>query len=171
MRLIALDLGTLTGFAYTDDDAVHAALSGVWDLREQKHESRGARWYRFEGLLRELIDKAPEPSSPLEPRAHIFFEQASWATKKGGHAQHCWEALYAFVEYVQTHYARQGVNVHYSGVPVTKLKQRATGRGNADKAAMMAAAREHFGVEPEDDNHADALWVLQWAIDETQGGT
>ena len=43
-----------------------------------------------------------------------------------------------------------------------ELKQQATGKGNADKAAVLAAARARWGdVETEDE--ADALWALEWA--------
>jgi Holliday junction resolvasome RuvABC endonuclease subunit len=41
-------------------------------------------------------------------------------------------------------------------VPVGTLKKHATGRGNADKAAMIAAMRTK-GFRPADDNEADAL--------------
>ena len=56
----------------------------------------------------------------------------------------------------------------YQGVPVGTIKRFATGKGNADKAAMIAAIRER-GFEPADDNEADAIAILLWAI-ETNGG-
>jgi len=43
-----------------------------------------------------------------------------------------------------------------------------TGRGNADKAAVIAAVRAR-GFHPKDDNEADALAILLWAS-ETDGG-
>ena len=56
----------------------------------------------------------------------------------------------------------------YEGVPVGTIKRFATGRGNADKAAMVAAMKAR-GFNPADDNEADALAILLWAI-ETRGG-
>ena len=41
-------------------------------------------------------------------------------------------------------------------------------KGNADKAAVIAAIRSR-GFNPADDNEADALAILLWAT-ETQGG-
>ena len=41
-------------------------------------------------------------------------------------------------------------------------------KGNADKAAMIAAARAR-GFSPADDNEADAIAILFWAL-ETKGG-
>ena len=58
--------------------------------------------------------------------------------------------------------------VPYQGVPVGTVKRHATGHGNADKQAMMAAARAR-GFLPADDNEADALAILHWALD-TRGG-
>jgi len=49
------------------------------------------------------------------------------------------------------------------------LKKYATGKGNADKAQMMAAlaALSHpWGRVAQDDNEADALWVLRWFYEE-----
>ena len=43
-----------------------------------------------------------------------------------------------------------------------------TGKGNANKDAMIAAARAR-GFTPTDDNEADAIAILLWAI-ETGGG-
>jgi hypothetical protein len=42
------------------------------------------------------------------------------------------------------------------------------GKGNADKAAVIAAVRAR-GFSPADDDEADALAILLWAI-ETPGG-
>ena len=58
--------------------------------------------------------------------------------------------------------------VAYQGVPVGTIKRFITGRGNADKAAVMSAVRER-GYSPADDNEADAIAILLWAL-ETRGG-
>ena len=48
------------------------------------------------------------------------------------------------------------------------IKKHATGKGNAGKGDMIAAAILR-GHDPEDDNEADALALLDWAIQ--QGAT
>ena len=58
--------------------------------------------------------------------------------------------------------------VAYQGVPVGTVKRFATGKGNADKQAVLAAMRSR-GFNPADDNEADAIAILLWAI-ETHGG-
>jgi Holliday junction resolvasome RuvABC endonuclease subunit len=56
------------------------------------------------------------------------------------------------------------------GVPVGTVKKTATGRGNASKEDMMAAARARWpGWEPVDDNEADARWVVVAAAREVKG--
>jgi Holliday junction resolvasome RuvABC endonuclease subunit len=56
------------------------------------------------------------------------------------------------------HYA-----IPYQGVPVGTIKKHATGRGNANKAAMVAAMWAK-GYPVTDDNEADALALLHWAL-------
>jgi len=58
--------------------------------------------------------------------------------------------------------------ITWLGVPVGTIKRHATGKGNADKEAMVVAARAR-GFSPADDNEADAIAILHWAI-ETNGG-
>lgn len=54
----------------------------------------------------------------------------------------------------------QGVDVLV--VPPTTLKQAATGKGNADKPAMLAAAQETFGVTITQDDEVDAFWLMMF---------
>ena len=59
-------------------------------------------------------------------------------------------------------------DVPYQGVPVDTVKRHATGKGDAGKEEMIAAARAR-GFNPTDDSEADALAILHWVI-ETRGG-
>ena len=60
------------------------------------------------------------------------------------------------------------IEIPYQGVPVGTIKRHITGKGNADKQEVIAAVRER-GFSPADDNEADAIALLLWAI-ETHGG-
>lgn len=53
-------------------------------------------------------------------------------------------------------------HVQHTAVHAATLKKHATGKGNSDKAAMMAAARAR-GWQFKDDNEADALWIFDYA--------
>jgi Holliday junction resolvasome RuvABC endonuclease subunit len=50
-----------------------------------------------------------------------------------------------------------------AGVPVGTIKRHATGRGNASKQEVIDAMRR-LGHPVSDDNEADALAILEWAI-------
>ena len=58
--------------------------------------------------------------------------------------------------------------VPYQGIPVGTIKRFITGKGNADKQAVIEAIRAR-GYHPSDDNEADAIAILLWSI-ETRGG-
>ena len=49
-----------------------------------------------------------------------------------------------------------------------EVRRHATGKGNANKDAMITVARAR-GFSPADDNEADAIAILHWAI-ESRGG-
>lgn len=53
----------------------------------------------------------------------------------------------------------------YVIVPPATLKMYATGRGNANKADMLAAAIKRLGVEFTDDNLVDATWLRAAGLD------
>ena len=58
--------------------------------------------------------------------------------------------------------------IPYEAVPVGTIKRHATGKGNANKDAMIAAVRGR-GFDPVDDNEADALALLGWAMEHRMG--
>ena len=68
MRSIGLDLGTATGYAFTDTHRCEPVLSGVLDLKPRRFEGAGIRFIRFR---QGLIDLLP----PRDQPAVIFFEE------------------------------------------------------------------------------------------------
>ena len=112
------------------------------------------RYLRFTNWLTEL-DRL---SGPI---AAIWFEEVR--RHAGTDASHVYGGLMATL----TAWAELR-GVPYEGVPVGTIKRFATGKGNANKDAMIAAARAR-GFSPADDNEADAIAILLWAL-ETKGG-
>ena len=60
--------------------------------------------------------------------------------------------------------------LHEAEIPVvlvapTARAKYATGKGNAGKAEVLAAAIRRLGYDGHDDNEADAMWLRQMAID------
>jgi hypothetical protein len=150
--LLALDLGTTTGWALRTPDGL--ITSGTVSFRPSRYDGGGMRYLRFTNWLTEL-DQLSGPIGAIcyeEVRRHV-----------GTDAAHVYGGLMATL----TAWAELR-GVPYQGVPVGTIKRHATGSGNAGKAAMLAAARAR-GFSPTDDNEADAIAILLWAI-ETKGG-
>ena len=152
ITILALDLGTTTGWAMRLADGV--VVSGTMEFRSGRYEGGGMRFLRFRSWLDHLLDgaKAIDQIHFEEVRRHAGTDAAHIY---GGFLAH----LSAWCELK---------HIPYQGVPVGTIKRHATGKGNAGKDAVIAAMRSK-GFNPEDDNEADALAVLTWAID-TQGG-
>jgi hypothetical protein len=150
--ILALDLGTTTGWALRGQDGL--ITSGTASFRPGRYDGGGMRYLRFTNWLTE-IDRL---SGPV---AAIWFEEVR--RHAGTDASHIYGGLMATL----TAWAELR-GVPYQGVPVGTIKRHATGKGKADKAAMVAAVRAR-GFSPADDNEADAIALLLWAI-ETNGG-
>ena len=144
--VLSLDLGQRTGWALRLPGTV---VSGMAEFRPRRFEGGGMPYLRFRGWLVEM-----HASNHLDI---IVFEEV--AAHKGTAAAH-WDG--GFVGIV-TSWAEE-LSIPYQGVPVGTIKRHTTGKGNCNKAAMIAAVRA-LGYEPIDDNEADALALLHFAID------
>jgi len=155
---LALDLGTTTGWAMRGHDGQRALrgliTSGTASFRPRRFDGGGMRYLRFVNWLTEL----DHLSGPI---ATIWFEEVR--RHAGTDAAHVYGGLMATL----TAWAEMR-GVPYQGVPVGTIKKHATGKGNASKAMMIEAARAK-GYSPADDNEADAIAILHWAL-ETNGG-
>ncbi|MGI4847242.1 MAG: hypothetical protein ACRYGK_03765 [Janthinobacterium lividum] len=147
MVILALDLGTTSGWALINQ---HRKIEGGSEsFAPRKNEGPGQRWLRF--------------------RAWLSREQ-----------QHAGEINVVYYETVMNHTAVQAAHVYGGfeatlqawcasnrvrmiGVGVGTIKKDWTGNGAAKKEQMIAQAKER-GFKPVDDNHADALALLAYAI-------
>jgi hypothetical protein len=150
--ILALDLGTTTGWALRAPDGL--ITSGTVSFRPSRYDGGGMRYLRFTNWLTEL----DQLSGPI---AAIWYEEVR--RHAGTDAAHVYGGLMATL----TAWAELR-GVPYQGVPVGTIKRHATGKGNVGKEAMVAAMRGR-GFSPADDNEADAIAVLLWAL-ETAGG-
>ena len=149
--ILALDLGTTTGWALRGSDG--HITSGSESFRPQRFEGGGMRFLRFKRWLNELLSASNHINA-------VFFEEVR--RHAGVDAAHAYGGFMATLTAWCEHH-----QIPYQGVPVGTIKKHATGKGNAGKAEMVAAAKAR-GFDPADDNHADALALLDWAI--AQGG-
>jgi Holliday junction resolvasome RuvABC endonuclease subunit len=150
--ILALDLGATTGYAISGPDG--GITSGTAEFRLDRWQSGGMRFLRFKRWLTEIKNQAGGFDL-------VVYEQVrNHAGIDSGHAYGGWLAILS--AWCEHH------GIAYQGVPVGTIKRFIAGKGNADKAAVIAAVRAR-GFHPADDNEADALAILLWAI-ETQGG-
>ncbi len=142
---LALDLGTTTGWAIDDGRSI---TSGTINLKPRRFEGGGMRFLRFRHWLDEVRTTGPGPIGA------VYFEEVR--RHLGTDAAHIYGGLLGVVTaWCEEH------EIPYQGVPVGEIKKHATGKGNADKGAMIAAAKAR-GHQPDDDNEADAIAIAYW---------
>ena len=152
MKALALDLGTKTGWALMDRDRL--LTSGVKEFKSDRWQGGGLRFLH----LRSWLDELKQRSNGID---RLFYEQVR--RHAGTDASHLYGGWLAVLQV----WCEEN-SIAYQGVPVGTIKRFAAGKGNADKVAMIAAIRER-GFESADDNEADAIAILLWAL-ETNGG-
>ncbi len=150
--ILTLDLGTTTGWALRSPDGYIA--SGTVSFRPSRYDGGGMRYLRFKAWLDQIANGARGISA-------VYFEEVR--RHAGTDAAHVYGGLLGML----TAWCEEHL-VGYQGVPVGTIKRFITGKGNADKAAVIAAVQAK-GFTPADDNEADAIAILLWAI-ETRGG-
>lgn len=158
MRILALDLGTTTGWALYDGARLE---SGVQTFALERGESPGMRFIRFNRWLQELVGPCHPPALESPRVGLIAYEKPH---HRGGAAT---EIACGFSTRVHEFCARHAIE--YASAHTATLKKFAVGKGNAQKVDMLDAAiqrwRDQFsklsGLGTYD--QADALWVLEWA--------
>jgi len=165
-RILFLDLGTKTGWAYKLGDGIE---SGVQDFSLKRGESKGMLYHYFRRWLENMVLKMPKTPDgmtriikdgkfcePIPCFDIICYEQTH---NRGGAAT---ETAAGLATRVQEFCAVNGPN--HAVVHSTTLKKFWTGAGNAGKPDMIAKC-EDLGFCPLDDNEADAIAGLHWALD------
>lgn len=147
-NLLALDLGTTTGWALSGQ--THHITSGCENFKPQRFEGGGMRYLRFKRWLTEIKQSVDSIDA-------VYFEEVR--RHAGVDAAHAYGGFLATLTAWCEHH-----QIPYQGVPVGTIKKHATGKGNASKDDMIAAAKAR-GFDPVDDNESDALALLHWALD------
>jgi Holliday junction resolvasome RuvABC endonuclease subunit len=129
--------------------------SGTEHFTPQRFEGGGMRYLRFKRWLTEL----KQTTDGLDA---VYFEEVR--RHAGVDAAHAYGGFMAHLTAWCEHH-----EIPYQGVPVGTIKKHATGKGNAGKAEMLAAARQR-GYCPTDDNEADALALLGWVMNQDLTG-
>lgn len=142
--LLALDLGTKTGYATQSQGGIS---SGVQHFKNDRFSGGGMRYLKFEKWLTEM----PQLDQ-------VIFEEVR--RHAGTDAAHVYGGLMATL----TKWCEAN-RIPYAAVPVGTIKKSWTGKGNANKNLMIDTAKKR-GFNPTDDNEADALALLHYWLEE-----
>jgi Holliday junction resolvasome RuvABC endonuclease subunit len=137
-------LATVTGYAVRSDNGIG---SGVWDCTPPP-ERPGARL----AWLQKKLDLTLMSVGRIDA---IWYEYVRHHTKGATIAAHVYGALQGKV-----HEFAYNNTIRCRGISEMDLKKLATGKARASKNQMKGVARQRFGIEPVDDNEADALCLL-----------
>lgn len=150
MNVLALDLGTNTGYAYNQGNKF---FCGTWTLAGPKEIKEWGKT-RLTRRCDPRVERLAEHIKNLPYPDLIIFEDVLFCSTT--YACQLWASLRAAV------WLSDGPRIEC--VSVQALKIFATGRGNAKKEEMAKAALLS-GVElPKlDDNGTDAFWLHRWA--------
>lgn len=148
MKILAIDPGSKCGYAVMLDDWPLA--SGVWDLSARRHEGGGMRFLRLRAYLDSITFNGELGTSSVDA---VFYEEVR--RHLGTDAAHIYGGIVAVI----SAWCEER-RIPYQGIPVGTVKKTATGKGNANKEAMLASATKQWPTQfIADDNQADALWI------------
>ena len=144
LKILALDIATHCGWAISHD------IYGVWDLSPKRDEGGGMRLIRFRSKMMEVIQS--------EHINLIVFE------RPGG--RHTGAVIVQSELQGQVKTVCEDLQLPYRGYSSQEIKKYATGKGNCGKPLMISMAQEKLNYAGDNDNEADALWLLELAQSE-----
>lgn len=169
ITILSLDLATKLGWAFAALEM--PVVSGVQNFTPNRWDGAGVRYLLFRAWLNKtfLPDLPPLEGGMMKvllaqinatnfstPNLIVYEEVPRHLGSAAAAVYH------GFLAELQA-WGEQN-EIPYKGIPIGTIKKFATGKGNANKEAMMDAARAR-GWKFEDDNEADALWLLEVATD------
>jgi len=140
--ILALDLANLAGWALW---AHSTTAYGVWNLTKSGNR------------LANLSDRIHDIAC-CNPELRLIAAEASSFGGRNPRVQQSLNELRGVTRLVAYRIGAEYVEFH-----PTTIKSFATGSGRATKDQMIRAAKTMLGVETDDDNIADALFILELA--------
>lgn len=147
LKILALDLGTKTGWAISPTQDKDRVYSGVQDFSLKRGESPGMRFLRFDRWLYMFIAENDPDIIVYEMPHH-----------RGGAATAVLGGLVGILLK-----ACAETNTEHTTIHSMTLKKYATGSGKASKEEMIKKASIYFNKQVQDNNEADALLIWAWA--------
>lgn len=143
MITLALDLGTRTGWATQDGDAIQF---GYEDFKVARGSGGGMRFVQFRNWLNSLVK--PDQVVYEMVMRHV-----------GTDAAHVYGGFLAIL----TAWCEER-SIPYYGIGVTYIKKKWTGKGNASKEVMITETQRR-GYAVNDNNEADAVAILMVGLE------
>ena len=143
-NVLALDPATRCGWAHS------LGFEGTWNLKVKADESSGMRLVRFRSKLDEIHQSLGFGLIAYELALAMPGRRAGPSVQK--------EMQGVLKLWCEDH------SVDFRSYSPSEVKKHATGKGNANKDAMIRAAQKKWRKVIEDDNTADALWILDLAL-------
>lgn len=148
-NILALDIGTKMGWAHS------LGMSGTFDFSTKRDESAGYKLIRLRSKLNMILG-----ANGVDV---LVFEAVRNASVKGRGAVVSMARMQGVIEL----WCEEN-NVEYKGFSPSAIKKHATGKGQCGKPAMIEAAKKKWSekeyLTDKDDNEADALWLLDYAM-------
>jgi Holliday junction resolvasome RuvABC endonuclease subunit len=175
--VLGIDPGTKCGYSYGFVSKKSQKIyypepptMGFWDLSLKTYDSGGLRWLR----LRHFLFAAKPDVVLMEGRDFGGISMFGGPNVVSGMKA---AELLACVRGTLTLYCEEH-DIPCGTVATGKVKQRATGRGNANKTQIVEACNKEFGTnfEPDEcekvgtDNIADAAFICCIALEELADG-
>ena len=133
MNILAIDPATKCGWAVSNQ------IYGCWDLSVRRDESNGMKLLRLRALLEKTHNELDLQLVVYE-RPNSIIHQAK------------------LIAIIETFCEER--NIQYRAYSASEIKKFATGKGNAKKEQMILFAKEKLDYSGDNDNEADALWLL-----------
>lgn len=152
MDILAIDIGTKTGWAYNLGDSF---MTGTWTLATLREVTAWGK-QRLTRTADPRIARLCEHLDELDEFDVIIIEDVMFASST--YQVQLWSSLRAAVWLC-------GKTKKFEALPVSTLKKFA-GHGSADKAAMsrfLKARHPHLWNENLTDDEVDAIWLHCWA--------
>ncbi len=143
MKILAIDPASILGWAISNTEY------GIWDLKTRKDESMGMKLIRLKSKLNEIHS--------LEKIDIVVYE------RPGGFHTNSIIHQSKLIAVIETWCEEN--RIEYRAYSSTEIKKFATGKGNANKEKMIEYAKSKLGYLGNDDNEADALWLLNLCKD------
>lgn len=157
-KILALDLATTTGYALLANGILSSGAANFSRKQGRKtiaDDHLGESFIQFQIWLREQIR--------LNNPDVIVFEEPM-GNFKSSHARNVVVGFRGIVMVNAAHY-----RILLYGYSQSSIKKFATGSGRADKQLMEASAIMKFPEqEIQDDNQADALFILHYYLDQKE---